>query len=105
MIACKITVLKTSLNKDFVDQYVAVERKKSFGPCEVFKEGQEFIVNPWSGLPQGFCPWAWDDIYKAIVGFGSGGDFGMWYDDKNVLIACCTDGTRPVYFKIEKIEN
>jgi uncharacterized repeat protein (TIGR04076 family) len=23
--------------------------------------------------------------------------------EKNILIACCTDGTRPVYFKIEKI--
>jgi hypothetical protein len=39
----------------------------------------------------------------ALVGFASGGNFGMWYEDKNLMIACCTDGTRPVTFKIEKI--
>ncbi|QTL97892.1 TIGR04076 family protein [Iocasia frigidifontis] len=67
------------------------------------KEGQEFIVNPWVGLPSGFCPWAWDDIYKSLVGFAADGNFGEWYEDKNIIIACCTDGTRPVYFKIEKL--
>jgi uncharacterized repeat protein (TIGR04076 family) len=104
MIKCKITVIKTSFNKEFVDQYVAEERKKTLGTCEVFKEGQEFIVDPWVGLPSGFCPWAWDDIYKCLVGFGANGNFGMWSKNKNVLISCCTDATRPVYFKIEKME-
>ncbi|MCX7821663.1 MAG: TIGR04076 family protein [Brevinematales bacterium] len=105
MIKCKITVLKRGFNKEFVEEYVEQERKKNLGPCEVFKEGQEFIVDPWSGLPSGFCPWAWDDIYKNLVGFGADGNFGMWYEDKNTIIACCTDGTRPVYFKIEKIKE
>jgi len=39
------------------------------------------------------------------VGYAAGGSFGMWYEDGNCLIACCTDGTRPVYFKIEKIDE
>lgn len=102
---CKITVIETSFNKKLVDKYVEKERRKTLGPCEVFSEGQEFIVDPWSGLPSGFCPWAWDDIYKCIVGFGSGGSFGMWYDDPNLIMACCTDATRPVYFKIEKLDE
>jgi uncharacterized repeat protein (TIGR04076 family) len=28
-----------------------------------------------------------------------------WTNDKNVMIACCNDETRPVVFKLEKIEE
>jgi uncharacterized repeat protein (TIGR04076 family) len=103
MITCKITVLKTSFNQDLVEEYVEAERRKTLGPCEVFEEGQEFVTDVWSGIPQGFCPWAWDDIYKALVGFAADGNFGTWYQNPNTIIACCSDGTRPVYFKIEKV--
>jgi uncharacterized repeat protein (TIGR04076 family) len=105
MTKCKITVLKRSLNSELVDEYVEDERKKTYGPCEVFKEGQVFTTDVFSTVPQGFCPWAWNDIYKELVGFASGGNFGMWYKDPNVIITCCTDGVRPVIFKIEKIED
>ncbi|HNR47527.1 MAG TPA: TIGR04076 family protein [Anaerolineaceae bacterium] len=105
MVKCKITVLKRGFNQDLVERYVEHERKKTLGPCEVFREGQEFITDVFGGIPAGFCPWAWDDIYKVLVGYAAGGNFGMWYEDGNCLIACCTDGTRPVYFKIEKIDE
>jgi uncharacterized repeat protein (TIGR04076 family) len=105
MIQCKITVLKRSFNTEIINRYVADERKKTLGPCEVFKEGQEFVTDVFGTIPVGFCPWAWDDIYKDLVGFASGGNFGMWYQDPNSIIACCTDGTRPVIFQIEKIEE
>ncbi len=104
MIKCRITVLQRTFNKEIVEQYVEEERKKTLGPCEVFQEGQEFMTDVFSSIPVGFCPWAWDDIYKELVGFASGGNFGMWYKGENTIIACCTDGTRPVIFKIEKIE-
>jgi uncharacterized repeat protein (TIGR04076 family) len=29
----------------------------------------------------------------------------MWYEKPELIIVCCTDGTRPVYFKIEKVES
>ena len=103
MIKCKITVLRTSFNKEFVDKYVEKERKKTLGPCEVFKEGQEFTTDVFGSIPANFCPWAWDDIYKVLVAYFADGNFGMWNEGGNVIIACCTDGTRPVYFKIEKI--
>jgi uncharacterized repeat protein (TIGR04076 family) len=103
MIQCKITVLQRGFNKDLVDAYVEADRKITLGPCEVFQDGQEFVTDVFSGVPAGFCPWAWDDIYKVLVGFAANGNFGMWYQNKNSLIACCTDGTRPVVFKIEKI--
>ena len=105
MIKCKITVLKTSFNKEYVDLYIEEERKKTLGPCEVFKEGQEFITDVFGGMPSNFCPWAWDDIYKILVGFAADGNYGMWYQNKDIIIACCSDGTRPVYFKIEKIKE
>lgn len=99
----KITVLKRALFQDIAEEYVELERKKNYGPCEIFKEGQEFIVDFYKGPPEGFCSWAWDDIYKTLVGFEAGGDFSMWYKDKKTIISCCTDGVRPVIFKIEKI--
>ena len=27
-----------------------------------------------------------------------------WMKDENTMIACCSDGTRPVIFKIERID-
>lgn len=96
----KITVLKTSVNQDLVDLYV--ERAKTVSPCDVLKEGQEFITDD-INMPPGFCPWAWDDIYKVVVAYFAGGSFDMWGDDGDTMIACCTDGERPVYFKLEKL--
>jgi uncharacterized repeat protein (TIGR04076 family) len=99
----KITVLRTSFNKDFVDQYVERERARDLGPCEVFREGQEFVVDPIAGMPEGFCTWAWDDLYKCLIAYWAGGKFGEWYEGGNTIIACCSDGTRPVYFKLDKL--
>jgi uncharacterized repeat protein (TIGR04076 family) len=33
-----------------------------------------------------------------------GGNFDPWVKEKGTAIACCTDGYRPVVFKIEAIE-
>ena len=97
----KITVLKTSVNQDLVDLYV--QRPKTVVPCDVLKEGQEFITDD-INMPAGFCPWAWDDIYKVVVAYFANGSFDMWGDDDgDTMIACCTDGERPVYFKLEKL--
>ncbi len=79
------------------------ERRKTLSMCETFKEGQEFIIDAVTGMPPGFCPWAWDDIYKVVATYYSDGCFGMWTEGGNVILACCTDGTCPVYFKIEKL--
>lgn len=99
----KITVLRRGFNKDFVDLYVERERARTLGPCEVFHEGQEFVVDPIMGMPEGFCAWAWDNLYKVLIAYYSGGSFGEWYEGGDTIIACCSDGTRPVYFKLESI--
>ena len=105
MTKCKITILKRTLDNDLAEKYVEEERKKTYGPCEVFKEGQEFITDVYSGIPPGFCTWAWNDLYKVLITLISGGNFGMWYKNKDSIIACCSDGVRPVIFKVEKINE
>ena len=105
MAQCKITVLERSFRKEYVEQYVEAERRKTLGPCEVFSEGQTFVTDAVEGMPKGFCPWAWDDIYKVLVAYYTNGSFDMWTQGGDIIIACCSDGTRPVYFKIEKNEE
>jgi uncharacterized repeat protein (TIGR04076 family) len=101
MPACKITVLKRIVHKDLVEEYMepgAVTR-----PCPHFVEGQEFIVDEHPG--EDFCDAAWNDIYKAYLTLISGGDFSPWMKEDNTFIACCSDGVRPVFFKLERIND
>ncbi len=102
---CRITVLKRTLNADLASEYVEM----AVGPCECFTEGQEFTVSA-MGKPEGFCGWAWDDIFKTVVALSRGGNFseGMfkgWMKDPGCMITCCSDGIRPVIFKVERIEE
>jgi uncharacterized repeat protein (TIGR04076 family) len=96
----KITVLETSVNQELVDRFAT--RPKTISPCTALKAGQEFTTDE-VGMPAGFCPWAWNDIYKVVVAYFANGSFGMWGEDGDSMIACCTDGERPVYFKLEKL--
>jgi len=90
--ACKITVVKRSVQQDLADRY----RDGRVKQCDAFKDGQEFVVSaPWSP-PEGFCQWAWADIRSYVMANFHGGDFPT--------VACCTDGFRPVYFRIERVE-
>ena len=53
-------------------------------------------------MPDGFCGWAWRDIYKDLSVPQFGGDFYPWVN-KGEMITCCTDGIRPVSFKLERL--
>jgi uncharacterized repeat protein (TIGR04076 family) len=95
----KITVLKRFDTKEvFKDPPV---KAKYSGPCSMFKEGQVFYVDR-SSMPSGFCPFAWDAIFWAVVTLESDGNFSEWYDEPGVAVVCCTDGLRPVVFKLER---
>lgn len=55
------------------------------------------------GVP--FCSEAWDAISRYIYTALQGGSIMHgWMKDDKVMIACCNDGTRPVIFKIERID-
>ncbi len=96
---CKVTVLKRTIHQDLVDEYL----KEEMGPCEHFQDGQEFVVESPFSPPGGFCAWAWADIRKDIFAVMLGGNL-PWAKRPDVAIACCTDGYRPVIFKVERID-
>lgn len=85
----KITVLKTLLLSEFKDEL----KGKAMEICPLFKEKQEFeLHSPWNP-PEGFCNWAWADIRPYILQY--------YYGREEPSIVCCTDGLRPVIFKVE----
>lgn len=99
----RIKVLKTEFYEDIADEYLSEGR--AVGPCPILKEGDTFLYK--SGeeavMPEGFCPWAWVDLYAAISRRAidrapreAGKEY--WYKHENKTIECCTDGVRPVIF-------
>ena len=98
----RITVLKTLFHEDLADEYRRPD--VHYGPCPFFTAGQEFTVNYLAERPEGFaCDWAWDDIHKILFALMVGGSFGTWMNDPKVFITCCTDGVKPVIFKVERL--
>ena len=71
--------------------------------CSMYKEGQEFIVDENGDMPEGFCHWAWNDIYKVVIALMYGGNF-PWLKEKGTMVSCCTDGFRPVIFELRRIK-
>jgi len=95
----KITVIKKTLNQDLVEKYT---ESGDWKHCEKFREGQEFISEN-VNMPSGFCSWAWADIQKYVLALARGAKLvGV---KSGVCITCCTDGFRPVIFKLEKINE
>lgn len=82
----QVTVLKRMVNQDLIDRY----RHETVAPCDLFYDGQVFDIGDCYALPEGFCEWAWADLQSKISlarGLGT-------------VVACCTDGFRPVVFEI-----
>lgn len=102
----KITVLRRELFADLQEQYLADPKS---GRCEFFKDGQEFIVGPeeYMNMLNGkFCAEAWDCVSRYIYTALQGGSImGGWTNSENMMIACCNDGTRPVIFKLERLDE
>ncbi len=98
MRALHIKVLKTLVQQEF-QSYVKTRIEK----CPCFTEGQTFETT--YEKPEGFCDWAWKDLHAYVAAMLSGGQFtdGIfedWMKNKNTMIACCTDGIRPVIFEL-----
>ena len=92
----KITVLRRTRNKDFLED----SADSVWEPCERLAEGREFISSG-VNMPQGFCSWAWCDIQKYVMTLARGGNFrGV---KPGLFVTCCTDGFRPVFFKLERL--
>jgi uncharacterized repeat protein (TIGR04076 family) len=89
--AVKLTVLKRGFEKEYADKF----RNGQGAPCPKFKDGQEFTMGSQWGVPEGFCEWAWADVRTYIHDVFATG---------MTTVGCCTDGFRPVFFKIERVE-
>ncbi len=105
MVKCKITVLRKTFHQDLANEYC----RRETGLCEAFEEGQEFITDGPTKQPEDFkCGWAWLDIHRVVLTLMQGGNFGSswnWMKTDDTLITCCTDGIRPVIFKVERIDD
>lgn len=97
----KITVLKR-FSPSEVFKKSPVTPATPLEECELFRDGQEFIVNEDLRMPEGFCTSAWVSIYSNIRLLGFGGDL-PWFKEKGVAVNCCIDGLRPVIFRLERI--
>lgn len=100
---CKITVLKTTFDKELAEEY-GVE---GFGPCPFMKPGTEFVTD--SRKPDGLCDEAWSGMHQYVFALTHGTDVSFfsndWIRKNDVAICSCNDGLRPVIFKIEAIKQ
>ena len=105
MAKAKITVIKKISATDiYGDDMPVATNPNMFAPtCDQFELGQEFMLDD-INCPQGFCSWAFADIQRDLVHVFFRGNY-PWIKDKGVSISCCTDGLRPVVFKIERTED
>ena len=123
----KVTVIDKKLYPELQRQYCADPHS---GPCPCYNVGDEFVFyrdgeqdHFWRGglgaltktsadpdtvaggpkMPH--CSEAWDAISRYIyAGLQGGSIMKGWMNAENVMIACCSDGARPVIFKIERID-
>ena len=80
----KITVLKTTLDKELAREYGA----EGLTACPLMKEGQIFYVD--YAKPEGFCDGAWIAIHPYVFSLVHGTGNELFYY-----------GLRPVIFKVE----
>ena len=100
----KITVLKTTLDRELAARYGA----EGLTACPMLREGQEFYAD--YAKPDGLCDEAWKAIYQYAfaLAHGAGGDvfyYGDWIREPGVAICSCNDGLRPVIFKLEATDE
>lgn len=99
----RITVLRKEFYQDFAEDYLT--EGAQVGSCGLLNVGDTFLFEGNAQMPEGFCPWAWIDIYQSVNAISSGSTFTPWNRRDAQTIVCCTDGIRPVVFKVEAVED
>ena len=106
---CKITIIDKKLYPDLQEHYLD---NPNSGLCPFYEVGQEFLFERYGGRDDFWtvghgtqCAEAWDCISRYVYAALQGGSIMRgWTNDERVMITCCNDGTRPVIFKIERID-
>jgi len=95
----RITVIAKLKPGEVFDELAA----SNFNPvCDGVKLGESFVSRNLQ-MPEGFCSWAWADIQRDVAHLALGGNF-RWISKPGSMVSCCTDGLRPVVFRLERIE-
>jgi uncharacterized repeat protein (TIGR04076 family) len=94
----RITVLRKVKTGEILKDYGA---STVTAECPAVKEGATYVSSA-GRIPEGFCGWAWADMQRDIAVLAFGGDF-PWIKKDGTMISCCTDGLRPVIFKLERV--
>ena len=123
----KVTVIDKKLYPELQSQYCADPHS---GECPCYNIGDEFIFERYGSADDFWhmglntlkqtvasentvavgsrfphCSEAWDAISRYIyTGLQGGAIMRGWMNDEKIMIACCSDGTRPVIFKIERLD-
>ena len=97
----KITVVKQFLPKDIFGQDFILVSGKKVSKCSLNK-GDEFIADGSGNMPKGFCPHAWNSIFRNVHLLTWGGGYSDTIGD-GLAFGVCPDGLRPVIFKVERI--
>ncbi len=109
MAKVKVTVIDKKCFSDLQEKYLS---NPHAGPCDRFAIGDTFIFDNFGG-PEEFwrlnghnrCTEVWDCISRYVYTALQGGSIMKgWTNDEKMMIACCNDGTRPVIFKIERLD-
>ena len=100
----KITVLKTTLDRELAAEY-GVE---GLTACPMMRAGQVFYAD--YAKPDGLCDEAWKAIYQYVFALAHGAGtelfyYGDWIRTPGVAICSCNDGLRPVIFKLEATDQ
>ena len=100
----KITVLKTTLDRELADEY-GVE---SLTACPMLQAGQVFYAD--YAKPAGLCDEAWKAIYQYVFALAHGAEkelfyYGDWIRKPGIAICSCNDGLRPVIFRLEATQE
>jgi len=99
----KITVIDCLEPSKLYDPVpINTETGKPHVKCPVHHKGQVFTARSTGTPPEGFCPNAWHDIKEYVAVLMHGGSFYPWLEE-NEMIRCCTDGLRPVIYRLERL--
>ena len=98
----KITVIKRFSPEDVFGHEYKTPTGKVVEKCH-FEDGQKRVSEN-GEMPEDFCSWAWVDLARSIHVLKFGGNFKNWTED-GIMYDACSDGVRPVCFKLERIEE
>ena len=106
---CKLTVIDKKVFPDLQGKYLA---NPNSGACPFYDVGAEYIFERygeedtfWTQGKGSHCSEAWDCFSRYVYAALQGGSIMRgWTNDERMMIACCNDGTRPVIFKIERLD-